>query len=386
MSDEPGTNPFAAPEDRPKEQPAGPGGAQPGGAQPGAPAQPYGSAPAQPYGSTPTQPYGSAPAQPYGTTPTQQYGSAPAHPYGTTPTQPYGTPQGQAAASQPYGAAPAQHYGSAPAQPAAPYGASSGQPYGAPPAYGSGSQYPPPPGYSAYPGAYPGSYGGYAPPQSTDPVAVAALVTAIAGLVTLGIASLVGLGLGIWGLVRTRRSGRPGKGLSLAAVIISSVIIGVGALITVVIGIAASNGDFDESSSSSAEAPSSDYDLRTDLTAGSCLDVYPTTFPMSDARVVDCAVPHGAEVIARTTLPGPVELDGEGQPSGTVFENALDQCEQKITVLSPDAEEAGVSDVFFSDPDHWPTQRAAYCVLASPDTDLTGSVVAHTLTGAGLSS
>lgn len=459
MSDEPGTNPFAAPDDRPTQQPAGQAGdGQTAGAQPGAtaaygtqpfsvggsaqaygsapgdrstPAPPYGSAPAPPYGSAPTQPYGSAPTQPHGsavaqpygtpaaqphgsttssqpyaTSPTQPYGSppvatygAPAAPYGSSPTRPYGTPSTQpygAPSTQPYGAAPAQPSGQpaqAPGQPSlpyappvAPYGASSGQPYGAPAGYGSATQYPPPPGYAAYPGAYPGGYGGYAPPQSTDPVAIAALVTALLGLVTWGVSSLVGLGLGIWGLVRTRRSGRPGRGLSLAAVIVSSVIVAGAALIAALIGIAASNGDFDDDFSSSAEAPSSDYDLRSDLTVGSCLDVYPTTFAMGDARVVDCAVPHGAEVVARTNLPGPVELDDEGQPSGSVFETALDQCEQRIIALSPDAEEAGVSDVYFSDPDHWPTERAAYCVLASPDTDLTGSVVAHTLTGAGLSS
>jgi hypothetical protein len=214
-------------------------------------------------------------------------------------------------------------------------------------------------------------------------MAIAALATSIAGpIVTAGLAAPVGLGLGIAGLVRTRRSGRPGKGMSIAAIVISSfvILLGIGLLVLVVI--AAQNGDFDEATDGAA----GHYTLRGDLTAGTCLDVYPETYPMDDARVVDCATAHGAEVVAQTTLPGPVELDDEDQPTGTVFDAALDECESAIVALAPEAADAGVADVYFSDPDRWPTQASAYCVLASRDADLHGSVVAHDLVGSSLSS
>lgn len=450
MSDAPGGNPFAAPDDDPKTSaPTQPGGTAPSQATPAPPygasaphgvnpTQPYGTAGAPSYGTAPGPSYGTSPGPSYGTSPAPQYGAPPTQPYGTgaaptqpygqTPARPYGAPgqaygtgagptYGQptgfpygtapgepygAAADQPYGGNPAdQPYGAAAGQaagtaPGQPYGAAPTQPYGeAPaPAYGGAPAYPAgptygAPSYPAYPGVYPTMYPGYAPPpQGTDGVAIAALATTLGGLVlTAGMAAPVGLGLGIWGLVRTRRSGRSGKGMSIAAIVVSALtILGWIALI-VGIAVAASHGDFDEATGTGLDGTSEGYSLRNDLIPGTCLDVYPATFSMEDAHVVDCGVAHGAEVVMRRTLPDAVELDESGQPTGAVYDEAVRSCELEITALSPEAADAAVADVFFTDPDRYPDENGAYCVLASQDADLQGSIVDHDLVvGGGLSS
>ncbi|WP_277207709.1 DUF4190 domain-containing protein [Isoptericola croceus] len=93
-----------------------------------------------------------------------------------------------------------------------PYG--TGSPQGTPPPYQSGSPYaagqpsmPAPTGQSPYP-AQQG--------QGTDGFSIAALVTGILGM------ALIAVGLGIAGLVRTKRSGRPGKGLAIAGIILGA--------------------------------------------------------------------------------------------------------------------------------------------------------------------
>ncbi|HEU0241448.1 MAG TPA: DUF4190 domain-containing protein [Micromonosporaceae bacterium] len=82
----------------------------------------------------------------------------------------------------------------------------------------------------AYPQPYPPSPYGYpyapAPPNSTDGMAVASLVTSIAGLLMLfcygigAVAGIVGAVLGHVARGRIRRSGQDGAGLALAGIII----------------------------------------------------------------------------------------------------------------------------------------------------------------------
>ncbi len=86
----------------------------------------------------------------------------------------------------------------------------------------------PPP---VYPPPYPGALGGwpyqdpYDPfrpvkPPGTNGMAIAAFVTALAGLVLCGLPSIVGLFLGIAGIRETRRTGQDGFGLALTGTII----------------------------------------------------------------------------------------------------------------------------------------------------------------------
>ena len=86
---------------------------------------------------------------------------------------------------------------------------------------GPAAPYPPYPGYPPYAG-----YPPYRPP-STNGTAIAALVSALAGLVFCGLPSVAGLILGVIAMRQTKRTGQDGYGLALAATI-------VGALATVV--------------------------------------------------------------------------------------------------------------------------------------------------------
>ncbi|WP_265520196.1 DUF4190 domain-containing protein [Oerskovia flava] len=138
-----------------------------GPADPGA--APYGSGPA-PYGSGPA-PYGSA-APPYGQPAASGYGQGPGQPdYGQPP---YGQP---------------------------PYGQGYGAPQGMPPGYGMAS-------YSSLP--------------RTNGMAIAAMVTSLAGFLCIGFSGLVGLVLGIVALGQIRRDGTRGKGMAITGIVVGA--------------------------------------------------------------------------------------------------------------------------------------------------------------------
>jgi len=167
-----------------------------------------------------------------------------ADPAGAPPSQPsppdpagipqYGTPQYNGPQyNAPQYSAPeyaAPDYGGAPASPAG-YPAS---PAGYP---ASPAGYPASPaGYPASPAGYP-AYG-YGTPVPVGPrnngLAVAALVCALAGMVTCGAASLVGAILGHVARRQIRERGEGGDGMALAGIIVGWIITG----LTVVFAIA----------------------------------------------------------------------------------------------------------------------------------------------------
>jgi hypothetical protein len=90
--------------------------------------------------------------------------------------------------------------------------------------------YPPPhPGATGYPG-YPGHYPGYDPyrpikPPGTNGKAIAALVTALAGLFCCGLPSIVGLILGVIGMRETKRTGQDGYAIALIGAIIGGLVV-----------------------------------------------------------------------------------------------------------------------------------------------------------------
>ena len=78
-------------------------------------------------------------------------------------------------------------------------------------------------------------------PPGTNGKAIAALVTALAGLMLCGLPSIAGLILGIMGMRECRRTGQDGYGIALAGTIIGGVITALWVLYLVfIIGIAAS--------------------------------------------------------------------------------------------------------------------------------------------------
>lgn len=173
------------------------------------------------YGGTPTaSPYQPASPSPYAPTPTTSPYAPPAagSTYGPPPTSPpYGSPPvGSPYASPPVGSP----YASPPA--GSPYGQPpTTSPYGPPASTGggAGSSYPSTP-YPLAPGYGPGPYGPVYPPAAgTDGVSIAALVT---GLLGLGVIPLI---LGIVGLNRVKKTGRSGRGMAIAGVVLGSLTI-----------------------------------------------------------------------------------------------------------------------------------------------------------------
>ena len=129
-------------------------------------------------------------------------------PLGGAATQ-AGIPNSPNSSYAPYGPYPSHGpYGSAPPPPPgwnqqAPYATGPAQPYGM-------NTYPYGP-YNPY---------GYVPQQAgTSGLAIASLVTGICGF--LCVTSLVSIGLGIGALVNIRKTGRPGKGMAIAGLILS---------------------------------------------------------------------------------------------------------------------------------------------------------------------
>lgn len=94
------------------------------------------------------------------------------------------------------------------------------------------SAYAPPAGYPPQ-GGYPPPSGwapaGYAPPNRTNPLAVASLVCSLAGLVT-GITVIAGIVLGHIALAQIRQTGEDGRTMALAGVIIGYVLVAIGIL------------------------------------------------------------------------------------------------------------------------------------------------------------
>jgi hypothetical protein len=370
---------------------------------PAGPTPPYGAAPtpppapATPYGTAPTGPYGGGSQGAYGTPGQGGYGAGSAGAYGTDPAGAYGsTPAGQ------YGSTPAGAYdgahpgspyptpGSPYAQPQQGYGQAQAPGYGQPTPYGYAQ-----PGYGQPGYAQPGY--GYPPPGTWgqpdaphDGLAIAAISTSGAGVFLGGITGPVGIGLGIAALRRIRRTGHRGRGLAVAG-------IWVGAIMTLwlvaLIGLMVygfttdpdGTGSLAESFEQGFEEGMYDdtlpqYELTDALEPGDCLVRVPYDYDLLDARTVDCAQPHGGEIVAVVEMSGPVVLDFESEDPA--YDEAWTDCQ----VVASDLAERIVGypvgvDVFYPHPDQYAAGRTSgYCVLDGWDSELTGSLVAGGLT------
>lgn len=90
----------------------------------------------------------------------------------------------------------------------------------------------PPPGYPPYHDPY-RPYGPTKPP-GTNGMAIAALVTALAGPLLCGAPSIVAVVLGIVAMRDTRRTGQDGYGIALAGVIIGAVVVFLGTVVAII--------------------------------------------------------------------------------------------------------------------------------------------------------
>ncbi|UZN03939.1 DUF4190 domain-containing protein [Cellulomonas sp. S1-8] len=360
------------------------------GAAPGAPAPVYGTPPAGPPPAAPTfggQPSGAAP---YGTA---AYGAAP---YGTAPQA------GPAPGGPPYGGPGYGGPGSG--------GPGSGGPGQGGPGYGG-------PGQGAPPYGGPGQPYGWAPPQPTDGLAVASLVTSVGGLVLLaGATGPIGIGLGIGALARIRRTGARGRGMAIAGIVVGAVATVVLALVVWVTvwfaqlessyaqdatdafdeqgldemleDLESDSGttddldglldELDEQLGDGLGDPEADvlpsYALPQDVALGTCWATLPEFYDLSDAVTVPCDEDHEVEVVALLTATGAPATDLT--VDDPVLAEAYAQCDSAVEALDPGLLGWGYTDVWLPHPDQVAAgQLVGYCVYE--DTfGTTGSLVA----------
>ncbi|MGB3486113.1 MAG: DUF4190 domain-containing protein [Mycobacterium sp.] len=108
---------------------------------------------------------------------------------------------------------------------------------------GTPPNYPPPPfpGYGAYAPYNPYDPYGQGKPPGTNGKAIAALVTAIGGLVLCGLPSIAGIILGAIAMRETKRTGQDGYGLALAGLIIGCLVVALGILYVIFVVVVAAN-------------------------------------------------------------------------------------------------------------------------------------------------
>lgn len=189
-----------------------------------------------------------------------------------------------------------------PAEPAAPYAP------GQPAAPGPGTPYAQQPyGYTPTPAPY-----GPPPQAGTDGVAIAALVT---GVLCLAIVPLV---LGIVGLNRVRTSGRNGRGMSIAGIVLGTLgVIGWGVFIALFAAVF-SSGDVRDAIGDAVDAANG----SPTLTVGQCFDMPADATDFLGLEDRDCSGPHTAEVVGTQDLTD-ADYPGEDSAIATAEEFCL---------------------------------------------------------------
>jgi Septum formation/Domain of unknown function (DUF4190) len=283
-----------------------------------------------------------APVDPFALTPPDAGPPAPA--YGAPPPPAgYGAPPG-------YGAAPPPGY-PPPGYPPPGYG---------PPGYGP----PPPPGYPGSPYGYAAAPPpGYTPATSagTDGVAVASLIFAF-------LFFPLGLIFGLVALRRVKRSHQSGRGLAIAGIVISILV-----MVGIVAGsVALSAGHANRSANGTITT--SGKIAATDLRVGDCIN-YPagavTTVRTFDA--VPCSQPHDAEAYTSGNLP----LTGDWPGNAVVTSATEDRCRtafQPFIGISFDSSTLAVA-YFYPEQANWSAGDRGYvCVVGVDGAKTTGTL------------
>lgn len=270
-------------------------------------------------------------------------------PGGPVPPQRTASPYGVPPAASPYGAP--THPGAPPYGPApTPYGPPGAPPYGYPAAYGYG---------------YPGTT-----LQTTNGLAVAALITALAGIV-ISIAAPVAVGLGIAALVQIKRRGQAGTAQAVIGLVVGGLITVVWAVLMIAMIAVGFAADDEYTGSSSPTSSQGQPALTVDnLVVGECFDDGSVEEEVERAA---CTDPHDAELYAVVTLPAQPWPGDE--KVGDQAEAACDR-EFRTYVGIPSDRSELEPVVWYPDLDAWSHgDRNAYCTTYGPDEDpLTGTV------------
>ena len=85
---------------------------------------------------------------------------------------------------------------------------------------------------------YAGAYAGSVPARSTNRLAIVSLVLSLAGLITYGLTSIVGIALGHIARGQIARTGEQGAGLALAGLLVGYILVGLLVIGTIVVLVA----------------------------------------------------------------------------------------------------------------------------------------------------
>ena len=85
---------------------------------------------------------------------------------------------------------------------------------------------------------YAGAYAGSVPASGTNRLAIVSLVLSLAGLVTYGLTSIVGIALGHIARGQIARTGEQGAGLALAGLLVGYILVGLLVIGTIVVLVA----------------------------------------------------------------------------------------------------------------------------------------------------
>ena len=276
--------------------------------------------------------------------------------------------------SDPYGGNTGQsggagHGGEQPAGPS-PWSAPQGAPQPSPAdPYGQPTGYPPNP-YGQQP-AYPGYP--VPAPTGTNPLAIVALVLAIVCVPPIG------LDLGVIALIQVNRSGQQGRGIAIAAIVISAVV-----TVIVTIGVIAGVAADTKSASTppvSAPAvpdrpasPSPSPERKFDGKVGDCLSMESVEDRFFRLPVVKCTTPHRAEIFAV------IPLTGDYPGWDKMKDTGLATCEKRYNKLPRSLRKrlGQVQLLIFGPQDERAWREgfhASYCILLDEDRTYTRQLV-----------
>lgn len=166
-----------------------------------------------------------------------------------------------------------------------------------------------------------------APREDTNPFAIAAIATALVGLLCGG--SVLGLVFGIVALKQIRRTGQRGRVMAVNGVVIGALQV-VAGLAFIAWGLSTELRDDDLRNDSGEITEAGDVALD-ELRAGDCLNGLNIDEPelISELPAVPCAQPHQGEVIAIIDLP-----DGDWPGQETIAEQAGQGCDGRIATFA----------------------------------------------------
>jgi hypothetical protein len=184
----------------------------------------------------------------------------------------------------------------------------------------------------------------------TDGFAIAAVLSSIVGGVPVSVV------LGIMALARVRRSGRRGRGLAIAALVISGLwVVAVGALVA---GAAANSAQRDSRGAVTKAGRISAADLRK----GDCLRTAPNDDEgVGSVDVTPCAFPHRAQVYAVFDLP-----DEPYPGDSRVLQLADEGCQDRTPDISGADANTLAALYLYPEQAQWESgKRSVRCILAS---------------------